>query len=246
MLELVPGAEVEVAHESPAGWCALVVDGDGARFEVVTGPAAASASTRAHGLAAAGLAVPGEYRTGDGWALAALTPGGALSLPMNRMQPVEVVEVMARSLRSIHELDPAGFGSRFDLATRWPGAIERAATMADDELPPALRYRPPAEIAALLSDSRPDEPADDQVIVHGSFGLGALYLAPGALTAEAITFLQTYRCGVGDRHVDLAAAIAEVAAVFTAELVPLFLDTYGLAHPDPLRIDHYSLLALFS
>ena len=80
----------------------------------------------------------------------------------------------------------------------------------------------------------------DQVLVHGDFCVTNLLVDPA--TAAATGVLDWGRCGIGDRHLDLAVTARSVVRNFGGEALPGFFAAYGESHPDPLRLEFYALL----
>ena len=100
--------------------------------------------------------------------------------------------------------------------------------------------RTPEELVAVFDDlmaqlGEPGEP----VFVHAALTPERIWLDP----AGHVTFLG-WRCsGVGDRHIDLAAAAAMLTSLHGPALVAPFFEAYGFDRVDVRRLDAHQLLA---
>ena len=175
--------------------------------------------------------------------------GSPASAAANRVDPEHSVRKAARALRMVHRTDPndiadRGFDNRLDALL--PRIEDRVATGAFDPTDlsgPYQRYGP-KRLIEMLHEGRPEELHG--AFGHGSFGLHAVLLDNPDEPGGDITGITDWsRAGTADPYLDLAAGARSVASVFAAELVPVFFDEYGLAHPDPLRLDYYGLLIEF-
>ena len=167
-------------------------------------------------------------------------PAGSPGTEMVHHVEVEaLIRAFAHSLRRIHELpiDDCPFPRGVDdelaaAATR----VERGS-IDTSRLAPAYQRYAPSRLHELLVASRP--PGDeDPVVVHGSYGLGAIHLEHGAVTG----YLDLGRAGVADRYVDLAVAARELAATISPEALGPFFVEYGIDYPDLRKVDFYVLL----
>jgi aminoglycoside phosphotransferase len=170
-----------------------------------------------------------------------LPPGTPAMMPEHRMRPARTVEHLAQALRFVHEIpvDGCPFDARIDLRLR---SIRRrvGAGQYDSSTftPPYNRYSP-HRLLDLLEEMRVAE--DDPVFTHGAFGLDVALLDPNGVCG----IVDWGRAGVGDRYIDLAAAVRSIAESLGPEVIPRFFECYGLERPDPRKLDFFALLAEF-
>jgi aminoglycoside 3'-phosphotransferase II len=156
------------------------------------------------------------------------------------MGPEALIEGMAAALRSLHALDTAQcpFDATDRLASRVADRIERG----EIETAPSGPYagREPRELAALFEELCADlGPADEPVFVHGGLRTERAWFDPSG----AVTFTGWRHGGIGDRHLDLAAAAALATQLYGPALVAPLFDAYGLDDVDLRRLDAHQLLA---
>lgn len=175
--------------------------------------------------------------------------GSPSSAPENRVDPEHSVRKAARALRMVHRTDPddiaeMGFDNRLDaLLGRIEERVDSGAFDASMLSGPYQRYEP-SRLVEMLHEGRPEEVHG--AFGHGRFGLPAVLLDnPGEPGGEVTGITDWASAGTADPYLDLASGARSVASVFGAELLPAFFDEYGLAHPDPLRLDYYGLLIEF-
>lgn len=159
------------------------------------------------------------------------------------IDPRRAADLLGTSLRAVHELPVDGCPFDAQPGTLLARAAERvAAGVIDQRTFGAAHQRyTPAELIGYAEAMLPDDPvADDRVVVHGDWSVGNMIARPdtGALTG----IVDWAGLGVGDRHFDLAAAARSLVAYFGGEVLPTFLDSYGFAEPDALRLEFYALI----
>lgn len=188
---------------------------------------------------------------GDGRLAAVLKypVGSPSSAPENRVDPEHSVRKVARALRMVHRTDPddiaeMGFDNRLDaLLARIEERVDSGAFDAAALSGPYQRFKP-SRLLEMLHEGRPEELHG--AFSHGRFGMPAVLLdSPGEPGGEVTGITDWASAGTADPYLDLASGARSVATVFGAELLPVFFDEYGLAHPDPLRLDYYGLLIEF-
>jgi aminoglycoside 3'-phosphotransferase-1 len=148
---------------------------------------------------------------------------------------------VAQGLRAVHATSPAG--CPFDAG---PGALMALARERLDRglVDPAqfdLPYRrySPAALLDLVERGRPaDLDADALTVVHGDAGLDRVWLEAGLVTG----WTSVGRAGIGDPYRDLATMAADLAQRVTPEALGPFIDSYGLDHPDVVRLDWHVML----
>ena len=171
----------------------------------------------------------------------ALPPGFVASELANPHDPQRTVELFAQALRFVHEvpIDRCPFSNRLEIRLRSIRRKLKAGRYDDMLLSEAYRRYPPTRLFEILEETRPAE--EDLVFAHGAFTLRSVYLDAGGVSG----IVSWDRAGVADRYSDLAMGAKAVAETVSPELIPTFFECYGLAHPDPLRLDYYQLLAEF-
>ncbi len=188
----------------------------------------------------------GSFADGRDVAVLKYPVGSPASSPENRVDPGHSVQASAKALRMLHRTDPTDFPYDSQLDALLATIAER---LSNGEFNPGEMSGPyqrfePARLVEILHESRP---AEDRVAFgHGAFGLHAVLLDNPDEPGGDVTGITDWAlAGMCDPYLDLALGARSVASVFGAELVPLFFSSYGLEHPDPLRVDYFSLLAEF-
>lgn len=157
------------------------------------------------------------------------------------MGPEALMQALAAALRTLHG----------EPTTHCPFSAERhvlrrivdtriAEGLVVDPTEGPYAGRSAAGLAAIFDDLMVElgEP-DDPVFVHGALTPSRIWLDPSG----TVTFLGWQWAGVGDRHVDLAAAASLLTHLYGPALVGPFFEAYGLEHVDIRRLDAYQLLA---
>lgn len=219
-------------------------DLDGRRLIVKRGDRAATAAEAARlgwlaGRGPAPALVDHLETDGVGWLVTTALDGSPATDAEHRFDVEATARATGQALRRFHEV-PVG-GCPFDRRARVRAEVAAvnvgSGLIASDRIDAAYRR---VSIDRLLDDLRrrpPDEPEADLVVTHGAPTLSHL-----VLTADhAAGWVSLGRMGVADRHGDLATAARDVVRVVgPAGLLPLY-DGYGIAAPDPARIDWYAL-----
>ena len=157
-----------------------------------------------------------------------------------------VAELLGKTLRAVHDLpvDSCPFEAGPKVLVEAAEARVAAGRIDPVAFHAAHQRYSPAEllghVKALLA---PEPQGDDRVVVHGDWSIGNLIGRPD--TGAVAGIVDWGGLGVGDRHYDLGAAARSLLGHFGGEIVPAFLDAYGFADPDPLRLDFYVLVDQF-
>jgi kanamycin kinase/aminoglycoside 3'-phosphotransferase-2 len=152
-----------------------------------------------------------------------------------------MVEALGDGLRRLHEADPTTCPFRLGVDELLASAERRVAAGGVDPTTmasPSYQRRSAEELLDHLRVTRPDEPAADLVVAHGDAVMPNLLIGP-ELTVVGMVDLG--RLGVSDRHRDLALAVRALSLNVGPELGWRLFDGYGLAYPDPLRMEWYAL-----
>lgn len=157
------------------------------------------------------------------------------------MGPEALVEALAGSLAALHgrPVRHCPLSADRDALRRIVDQrIERGLVAEAVDGPYAGRSA--AELASIFDVLAAEMGAvDDPVFVHGGLAPSRIWLDP----AGAVTFLGWQWAGVGDRHVDLAAAAALLTRLHGPALVAPFVEAYGFDRVDARRLDAHQLLA---
>lgn len=153
--------------------------------------------------------------------------------------PERLVEVLAATLRELHSLGvdrcplDAGFPRlRAEVADRVAAGLVRPS--ADGP----YAGRSVEDLLGLLDEMFDDLGSPTPVMIHGGLRADRVWFDP-----TGVTLTGWRRGGVGDAHLDLAAAAAMVSALHGPALVAPLMDEYGLDDVDPRRLDASQLLA---
>lgn len=157
------------------------------------------------------------------------------------MGPEALMATLAEALSSLHSRSADHCPFEADTPTLRRIVDERiAAGLVADPTDGPYAGRSANELAGifdtLMADlGEPDAPA----FVHGSLTPERVWLDP----AGGVTLLGWQWSGLGDPHVDLAAAATMLTRLYGPALVGPFFDSYGLDRVDIRRLDAHQLLA---
>lgn len=157
------------------------------------------------------------------------------------MGPEALVTTLAEALVALHDLSTAHCPFVAHTAALRAVVDRRVASgMVATTVDGPYAGRSAGELAAIFDDlmaelGEPDQP----VFVHGSLTAERIWLDPSG----GATLLGWQWSGIGDRHVDLAAAATLLARLHGPALVAPFLEAYGLDRVDVRRIDAHQILA---
>jgi aminoglycoside phosphotransferase len=177
-----------------------------------------------------------------------------------RVDAERTVGLLAATLRRLHDLDIGGLDGRAHHGDGAPPGMARvdraedvvarvesafaAGELDDRERSPAYAHIPLDRLVRILSEgaATAEERATTAVVLHGRPTLSRLWCRSGV----AVGLVDWTDLAIGDRYLDLAVAIRSIAADLAPVLVPVFVERYGLEHPDPILLDWYSLAAELS
>lgn len=154
--------------------------------------------------------------------------------------PERLIDVLSAVLRELHDLDVSccPFDASFDVLRREVEIrLERDQIVSATTGPYADRS--PAALVDLLDSLFSSLDPSEAVMIHGGIRADRVWFDP----AGGVSMTGWRRTGIGDRHVDLAAAAALVQDLYGPALVAPLLDGYGLDDVDLRRLDAHQLLA---
>ncbi len=154
--------------------------------------------------------------------------------------PVQLVAVLAGSLRQIHALDirDCPFERRLDTVLAQAKARIENREVADDDLDDEARTERMQRLYEQAASTRPR--TEDLVFVHGDYCFPNILLDPQTLTLTG--FIDWGRSGIADRYQDLALAARSIIRNLSERWVGHFFDAYGLERVDSRKVRFYQLL----
>ncbi len=193
------------------------------------------------------IVASGRAAEGDEAAVLAI---GEMAMPLGGgrvpVDPEQAAIEVGRTLSAIHEIPPIDCPfttSSTSLLGEIEAAIEQGMVSVAEDGPYATHR--PADLLGILADLLEglDEVEDiDLVVVHGGIDLDRVWFDPDG----TVTLTGWGRAGLGDRHLDLAAAASALIDRFGHAVARPLLDAYGhdagLDYPDLRRLDAHQLL----
>lgn len=229
----------------PAGdWFAKVRRSDGPTEELET--TLADEAERLRWLAAH-VPVPTVVEAGADddheWLVVTALPGSDATSLEHQFDPERLLRLLGEGLRRFHDTVPVD-GCPFDSTTdtdlaRAASRVE-AGLVDESDFEPLFSGMDASRLYDLMIESRPGGD-DDLVVLHGDYCVPNVIVDAGSVSG----FVDLGRAGVGDRHRDLGIAARSIAQNFGGHAVPVFIDAYGLEHPDLARLDFFVMLDEF-
>lgn len=181
------------------------------------------------------------YERADGidYLLIRALPGLPASDDYWKTNPRRLAEILAESMRALHNLDPADcpFDQRTDTKIREVSQYVRLGLVNADDFDLENVGKTPEEILNQLYTERPLQ--EDLVVTHGDFCLPNLILDNWKLSG----FIDVGSLGVGDRYQDLALCLRDlVNELNTDRYAKFFFDAYGLTAVDDEKLRYFRLL----
>lgn len=151
------------------------------------------------------------------------------------------VRIYAQALRILHEIPIDSHAPVYSLDARLQEVRIRMEKGWVDTTDFEEEYRnySTEQLWDELMIYKPSEP--DLVFTHGDYCPDNLIVQDGKLAA----FIDMGRGGVADRYQDLALAIRSLKHESLDELIPLFLQQYGLTYLDENKLRFYTVLDEF-
>ena len=157
------------------------------------------------------------------------------------MGPEALLVALAAALDALHRRSIEHCPSTADTSALRRVVDERLARgLIRDAVDGPYAGRPAAVLVGIF-DALIDDLGEvaEPVFVHGALDPDRIWLDPSG----AVTLLGWQWAGVGDRHVDLAAAASLLTRLYGPALVAPFFDAYGFDRVDVRRLDAHQLLA---
>jgi aminoglycoside 3'-phosphotransferase-2 len=156
------------------------------------------------------------------------------------MGPEALVDTLATALDALHRRPIEHCPFAADTETLRRIVDDRVARgLVVDAVDGPYAGRGATELAGIFDALMADlGEATDPVFVHGALDPSRIWLDPSG----EVTFLGWQWAGVGDRHVDLAAAAMLLTHLYGPALVAPFFDAYGFDRVDLRRLDAHQLL----
>ncbi len=168
-------------------------------------------------------------------------PGLDASNAALNLAPSDLVRLLARGLRVIHQLsiDACPFDDR--VAARIEAARDRMLRGLVDEsdFDDEREGKTAVELFEELLRTRPA--TEDPVFTHGDYCFPNIILDQGRISG----FIDWSRGGVADRYQDLALAARSVHLNLGPDWTPMLFDEYGVMEPDVKKLEFYKLLDEF-
>ena len=193
------------------------------------------------------VSVPAVVATGsDGdleWLVTEALSGSDATDAAHGHNAVSLVRLLGQGLRQLHDQVPVN-GCPFDASTdtdldRARQRLE-AGRVDEADFEGLHRGLSAAKLYELMLASRPVD-RDDLVVLHGDYCVPNVIVDQGTVSG----YVDLGRCGVGDRHRDLAIGARSIARNFGGDAVGLFMDAYGLDAPRLARLDFFAMLDEF-
>ena len=183
------------------------------------------------------------YATENGreFLLLSEVPGIDTSSSALDMESLDVVRLLARGLRMVHEVPIRECPFDMTLEQVIP-LTERNVELGLVEVADFDSERAggsPGALFQVLVATRPT--SEDLVFTHGDYCLPNILVDDGEITG----FVDMGRAGVADRYKDIALAVRSIRRNNGDAFVQPFLDEYGVHNSDAGKIEYYMLLDEF-
>jgi aminoglycoside phosphotransferase len=145
----------------------------------------------------------------------------------------EVIELLAKGLRTIHEvpIENCPFDNRLD------NLMEKQMLINSSKLNRKFGEEnldiPLNEIETYASEIR-----EDLVFTHGDYSMPNVIISDGRISG----FIDLGNCGIADRYYDLAVAEKSIIMNFGKDYTALFYRCYGIEDIDPQRIRFFNIV----
>lgn len=175
------------------------------------------------------------------WLLTTALDGDDATATPLAADPVRLAELLGRHLRDLHDrLDPDAcpFDGRTATLVAHARAQVAAGRVDPADFQPIHQGIAPQDLLAMVEEIAPDDPPD-LVVTHGDYCLPNVVLAPDGSLAGLV---DVGLLGVGDRYRDLGIGARSVARNLGGGAVGVFIEAYGVEHPDLARLDAFVMI----
>lgn len=181
-----------------------------------------------------------DYAAEDGreYLLLSAIPGIDTSSSALRMENLDVVRLLARGLRMVHEVPirDCPFDMTLDRVLPQTERNVKLGLVNEEDFDPERASGSPEDVFQVLLSSRPA--TEDLVFTHGDYCLPNTLVDDG----EVSGFVDMGRAGVADRYKDIALAVRSIRRNCGDAFVQPFLDEYEVLGSDADKIEYYMLL----
>ena len=183
------------------------------------------------------------YATEDGreFLLLSAIPGIDTSSSTLEMEYLDMVRLLARGLRMVHEVPIRDCPFDMTLDREIP-RVERNVELGlieVDDFDSERAGGSPGALFQVLVATRPT--AEDLVFTHGDYCLPNILVDDGEISG----FVDMGRAGIADRYKDIALAVRSIRRNCGDAFVQPFLDEYGVQDSDTGKVEYYMLLDEF-
>lgn len=152
---------------------------------------------------------------------------------------VKVAKALARGLRVIHSvpIKHCDFDQSLETKLRIAEFNVENDLVDEKDIRNSAPDATPEDILQTLKQNKPH--SEDSVLTHGDYCLPNIILDKDYNISG---FIDWGRGGVSDRHQDIGIGCRSIKRNLGEEMVPVFLEEYGLDKIDYSKIDYYILL----
>lgn len=152
---------------------------------------------------------------------------------------VKVTKALARGLKLIHNvpIKHCNFDQRLETKLKIAEFNVKNGLVDEEDIKSSDPNITPEKILKELQDKKPN--SDDKVLTHGDYCLPNIIL-DGNYNISG--FIDWGRGGVCDRYQDIGIGCRSIKSNLGEEMVPIFLEEYGLDKIDYSKIHYYILL----
>ncbi|MFC2070607.1 APH(3') family aminoglycoside O-phosphotransferase [Chloroflexota bacterium] len=154
---------------------------------------------------------------------------------------VDLVKLLARGLRTIHEIpiESCPFNRTLDVDMKIAEFNVKYSLLEDGDFDDFRQGIPAKALYDELVNRRPE--SEDLVFTHGDYCLPNIII----LGIDISGFVDLHRAGIADRYKDIASAIRSINSNLGSGLESYFFNEYGIPNPENEKIEYYILLDEF-
>jgi len=150
-----------------------------------------------------------------------------------------LAEALAEGLKLIHSVDISDcpFNQRLDFKLNNAKFNVENGLTDEEDIKSTDPRRTGEGILKILYETKPSR--EDLVLTHGDYCLPNIILNHNY---ELVGFIDWGRGGVSDKYQDIGIACRSIKHNIGEEMIPIFLEKYGLDFVDKAKIEYYILL----